>query len=47
MKITELRDKLATIGEKVKIEDLVPIALSGFSSSCQPFVHGVCAQESL
>jgi hypothetical protein len=43
MKITKLRDQLATVGEEVKSEELVPIALNGFSSSWQPFVKGVCA----
>jgi hypothetical protein len=47
MKITELHDQLAAIGEEVKSEELVPIALNGFSSSWQPFVQGVCAQEKL
>jgi hypothetical protein len=38
--------KLAAVGEEVKGEELVPIALNGFSSSWQPFVHGVCARKS-
>jgi hypothetical protein len=43
MKITKLHDQLAAVGEEVKSEELVPIALNGFSSSWQPFVWGVCA----
>jgi hypothetical protein len=35
MKIIELRDQLAAVGEEVKSEELVPIALNGFSSSWQ------------
>jgi hypothetical protein len=33
MKITELCDLLAAVGEEVKSETLVPVALNGFSSS--------------
>ena len=47
MKINELHDQLAAIGEEIKGEELVPIALNGFSSSWQPFVHGVCARKKL
>jgi hypothetical protein len=43
MKIIELRDQLATTGEKIKSEESIPIALNGFSSSWEPFVQGVCA----
>jgi hypothetical protein len=46
MKITELCDQLAAIGEEIKGEELVPIALNGFSSSWQPFVCGVYASKS-
>jgi hypothetical protein len=38
MKIIELRDQLAAIGVKVEDEELVPIALNGFSPSWKPFV---------
>jgi hypothetical protein len=38
MKITELRDQLVAIGMKVMDEELVPIALNGFSSPWEPFV---------
>jgi hypothetical protein len=47
MKITELRDQLAAIGVKVEDEELVPIALNGFSTSWKPFVQGICAREKL
>jgi hypothetical protein len=47
MKIIELHDQLAAIGEEVKSEKLVPIALNVFSSSWQPFVQGVYAREKL
>jgi hypothetical protein len=46
MKIIELCDQLAVVGEEVKSEELVPIALNGFSSSWQLLSWGVCAQIS-
>ena len=46
MKIIELRDQFASIGEEVEGEEIVPIALNGFSS-WQPFVRGVCACKKL
>jgi len=46
MKITELRDQSAAIGEKIKSWDLVPIALNGHSSSWE-FVWGVSAHGML
>lgn len=45
MEINEIRDQLASAVEEVKGDEVVPIALNMFSSSWQPFVHGVCAQE--
>jgi hypothetical protein len=33
MKITNIREQLATVGEEVKNEEVVPITLNGFSSS--------------
>jgi hypothetical protein len=45
MKIIEFHDQLAVIGEEVKGEELVPIALNGFTSSWQPFDHGVIKYE--
>jgi hypothetical protein len=38
MKIIELRDQLVSIGVKVEDEELVPIALNGFSPFWKPFV---------
>jgi hypothetical protein len=38
---------LAAIGVKVEDEELVPIALNGFSASWKPFVQGICACEKL
>jgi hypothetical protein len=45
MKITKLHNQLAAVGEEVNSEELVPIALNGFSSSWQPFVHRVYARK--
>jgi hypothetical protein len=45
MKISMLRDQLVAIGENTKTEELVPIALNGFSSSWEQLVRSVCARE--
>jgi hypothetical protein len=47
MKVTEICDKLAVVGEKVVDVELVNIALNGFSASWEPFVKGICAHENL
>jgi hypothetical protein len=47
MKIIELCDRLVVFEEEVKGEELVSIALNGFSSSWKHFFHGVCARENL
>jgi hypothetical protein len=41
MKITELRDQLATVGDKVEENELVWISLNGFGPSWHHFVHSV------
>jgi len=46
MKIIELRDQFASIGEEVEGEEILPIALNGLSS-WQPFVRGVCAWKKI
>jgi hypothetical protein len=38
MKITELRDQIFAIGMKTEDEELVPIALNGFSPAWETFV---------
>jgi hypothetical protein len=43
MRITQLHDHLATIGEKVNDLELVNVALNGFSKSWETFVKVVCA----
>lgn len=46
-KITQVRDELAVVGETVKDEELVRIALNGFSKPWDAFVHGIVARENL
>jgi len=47
IKIIELRDQCAAIGMKVEDEELVPIALNGFSTPWESFVQYVFAREKL
>jgi hypothetical protein len=47
MKITQIRDQLATVGEKVEDAELVNMALNGFPASWEPFVKGICTRENL
>ena len=47
MEIIELRDEIFAICTKIKVEELVPIALNGFSPIWEVFVQGVCAREKL
>jgi hypothetical protein len=46
MRITQTRDQLAAIGEKVDEAELVNVALNGFTKSWEPFVKGIlCSGE--
>ena len=47
MKVTQIRDQLATVGEKIEVKELVNPALSGFSAQWKTFVYGVSAHENL
>jgi hypothetical protein len=47
MKVTQIRDQLAAVGEKVEDKELVNMALNGFSPQWETFVKGVCARENL
>ena len=40
MRITQIRDQLAIVGEKTLDEELVNVALNGFTKSWEPFVKG-------
>jgi hypothetical protein len=41
MKVTQIRDQLATIGDKVANAELLNMALNGFPTSWEPFVKGI------
>ena len=45
MRITQVRDQLAAIEEKMEDIELVNVVLNGLSKSWEPFVKGVCTQE--
>jgi hypothetical protein len=47
MKVTQVCDQLATIGEKVTNANLVNMALNVFPTSREPFVKVICAKENL
>ena len=46
-RITQIRDELAAVGEKIEDPELVRIALDGFTKSWDLFVRCVVAQEKL
>jgi hypothetical protein len=47
MKITHIRDQLAAIGETIQDVELVNVVLRGLPKSWEPFVQGICAQETM
>jgi hypothetical protein len=47
MKITQSRDQLSVVGEKVEDAKLVNMALNRFPASWEPFVRGICARKNL
>jgi hypothetical protein len=47
MRITQIYDQLAAIGEAVLDSELVNVALNGFTKSWEPFIMGICAREKL
>jgi hypothetical protein len=47
MRITQIHDQRAAVGEKVTNVELVNTGLNGFSKSWEPFVKGICDQEKL
>jgi hypothetical protein len=47
MRITQVRDQLAAIGEKTEDAELMNVALNGLPKSWEPFVKGVCARENI
>ena len=46
-RISQVRDELMVVGEKVKDEELVRTTLNGFSKKWAPFVKGVVARENI
>ena len=47
MRLTQIRDELGVVGSKTNDEDIVRIALNGFSKPWDIFVKGVVAREKL
>jgi hypothetical protein len=45
MKVTQIHDQFAVVGEKIADAELVNTALNGFPTSWEPFVKGICARE--
>ena len=46
-KISQVRDELGPVGEKVEDEEFVRYALNGFIAKWHTFVQGVVAREKL
>ena len=46
-RLTQIRDELGAVGSKTEDEELVQIALNGFSKPWDAFVKGVVAREKL
>ena len=46
-RLTQIRDELVAIGSKIVDEELVQIALNGFSKPWDTFVKGAVAREKL
>jgi len=47
MRISQIKDQLAAIGDSVDDAELVTTTLNGFPSSWDPFVQGICARGKL
>jgi hypothetical protein len=47
MRVSQIRDKLATIGDVISDKELVTTTLNGFPTFWIPFVQGVCARSKL
>jgi hypothetical protein len=47
MRITQVHDQLASIGEKTEYAKLMNVALNSLLKSREPFFKGVCAREHL
>jgi hypothetical protein len=47
MRVSQIRDQLAAIGDVISDKELVTTTLKGFPTSWIPFVQGVCARSKL
>ena len=47
MRVSQIRDQLATIGDVISDKELVTTTLNGFPTFWIPFVQGVCARSKL
>ena len=47
MRLTQIKDELGVVGSKTNDEEIVLIALNGFSKQWDTFVKGVLARENL
>ncbi len=47
MRVSQIRDQLKAIGEKIDYEELVSIILNAFSDSWEPFVQGMFARPEM
>jgi hypothetical protein len=47
MRISQIKDQLAAIGDSMDDAELVTTTLNGFPSSWDPFVQGICARSKL
>jgi hypothetical protein len=43
MRITQVRDQLVAIGDKMEDVEIINVALNGLPKSWEPFVKGFCA----
>ena len=47
MRVSQIRDQLATLGDVISDKELVTTTLNGFPTFWIPFVQGVCARSKL
>jgi hypothetical protein len=45
MRITQIRDQLAAVGETILDAELVNVALNGFSKAWEPFIMGIVPER--
>jgi hypothetical protein len=47
MRVSQIRDQLAAIGDAISEKDLITTTINGFPTFWIPFVQGVCARSKL